>query len=557
MEHKPQVVLHVSKLNLMRISPLTRNVGWVLNTFASLCLTLTVNASDFSNIHLKYRSDDSDKEFSFESFQGRILVLDFFAYWCAPCLRASPIIEKEIAEHYLEQNGNNHGIPVDVVAVNVEATNPKRTDLFIRRTGLKKVIDDFDGLLLREFKAEAIPLLVVMDGTDFDSGLKIVYQKSGFEGVSQLRAVIDSITGVKEAESHMTNPPESVAEVEIESEAAFVEKKFEAAGEALISDDYQLTQWDLTYGHAYGKTEWDIGLGLQTFAIEMRSPDPFFTSVQTNAERVRTQFRLSRELNDKLTLRGQFGYYDGFQSHRAFWLHEYYKQIGDLPFFEDYPDVDPRGFQSGAQVRWEYLPASGYLEAGYGFFRDHIAPSAEFERVTILGLDRIDSHLFRLASENVLNARMRSLVELNLIDTTDRQLRWSAQGSLNTAITDETVLRMQAGWTKENPSFDAWFVGMTLEQDLGASWMVSLFARYYHDTGEIQNSLTSSNAPPGLDTYHAGLGVRWIGERSSLKLSAGPYWTRYEDADIEAPFFEDLYQSRNWGLFQAAFDMKF
>ena len=70
-------------------------------------------------------------------------MLDFFAYWCAPCLRVSPLIEKEIAEYYLEQNGNKYGIPVDVVAVNVEASNPKRTDLFIRRTGLKKVVDDF------------------------------------------------------------------------------------------------------------------------------------------------------------------------------------------------------------------------------------------------------------------------------------------------------------------------------------------------------------------------------------------------------------------------------
>lgn len=114
------------------------------------------------------------------------------------------MIEKDIAEYYLEQNGNKHGIPVDVVAVNVEASRPKRTDLFIRRTGLEKVIDDFDGTLLSEFKAESIPLLVVLDGTHSDGGLKVVYQKAGFEGVSQLRAVIDSITGSSET---ITNIP--------------------------------------------------------------------------------------------------------------------------------------------------------------------------------------------------------------------------------------------------------------------------------------------------------------------------------------------------------------
>jgi len=518
---------------------------------------MNLTASAFSGFRQEYRTADSEETFSSESFQGRILVLDFFAHWCAPCLRVSPLIEKEIAEYYLEQNGNKYGIPVDVVAVNVEASSPKRTDLFIRRTGLKKVIDDFDGNLLSEFKAESIPLLVVLDGTHSDAGLKVVYQKAGFEGASQLRAVIDSITGSSETVTDIPIRSAGQSESGIKTSAISVERKSEVSGEALISDDYQLTQWDLSYGHTYGKTKWDFGLGLQTFALEMRSPDPFFTPVQTHAERVLTQFRFSRELNEGITLKSQFGYYEGFQSHRAFWLHEYYQQIGDLPFFEDYPNIDPRGIQLAAQVRWEYLPASGYLEAGYGFFRDRIAPSAEFGRTTILGLDRIDSHMFRLASENVINARMRSLLELRLTDTSERQLRWSAQESLNIALREQTVLRAQAGWTKENPSFDAWFAGLTLEQDLGASWIISLFARHYHDTGEIQNSLTSSNAPPGLDTYHAGLGVRWLGERSSLRLSAGPYWTRYQDAEVEAPFFEDLYQSRNWGLFQTAFDMTF
>ncbi|MBT5925504.1 MAG: TlpA family protein disulfide reductase [Verrucomicrobia bacterium] len=541
----------------MHKSYLIERIRWVAVVLSCLSLFQNLHSAGLSELRLKYRGDASEQTFSFDEHQGRIVVLDFFAYWCAPCLKASPLIEEGIAEYYSSKNGNPQGVPVDVIAVNVETSNSKRTDLFIRRTGLKKIIDDFDGLLLAEFEAESIPLIVVLDGTRPESGFSVVYQKSGFEGVPQLRSVIDSIGASPEDSENALESSLDERDAGVVSGSGLMEGKFQAAGEALMSDDFQLTQWDLTYGHAYGKTEWDVGFGLQAFALEMRSPDPFFTPGHKDAERVRAQFRISRELNDQLTLRGQMGYYDGFQSHRAFWLHEYYKQIGDLPFFGGYPDVDPRGFQLASQIRWEYLPASGYLEAGYGFFRDHIAPSAEFERVTVLGLDRIDSHMLRLATENVLNSRMRSLFELRLTDTTDRQVRWSAQGSLNTAITDQTVLRTQAGWTKENPTFDAWFAGITLEQDLGPSWMVSLFARYYHDTGEIQNSLTSSNAPPGLDTYHVGLGVRWVGEKSSLRLSAGPYWTRYENADVEAPFFEDLYQSRNWGLFQAAFDMKF
>ena len=118
-------------------------------------------------------------------------------------------------------------------------------------------------------------------------------------------------------------------------------------------------------------------------------------------------------------------------------------------------------------------------------------------------------------------------------------------------------MRLQAGAATENPSFDSWFTGLTVEHDLNDSWLISVFGRFYHDTGEIQNSLPASNAPPGLNSYQLGMGLRWIGETSSVRISAGPYWTRYEASNIAAPFFEDIYQNRNWGFFQAAFDLKF
>jgi len=513
-------------------------------------------ALDFSNLNLPELLPSPGKTFSFEQYQEKIVVLDFFAYWCAPCARTSPILEKEIAAYYASKNGNPHGIPVDLVAVNVESANPRRTDMFIRRAGLAHVIQDLEGQLLEQFDSQGIPLIVVLDGTSSESGFVIRYQHAGFEGVEQLRSVIDAIG--EKPHTDATLSAETPNDPEFDSKRNLLtEHTFETAGEALLTDDYQLTQWNMRYGHTYGRTEWDAGLMIQTFDLDMRSPDPFFTSMNVRNERILGQLRASQQINDDLTLRLQGGYYEGFQSYRALWLHEYYKQIGNLPIFAGYPEIDPRGYQLSTQARWEYLPGSGYLETGAGFYRDHIAPSAEFERITILGRDRIDSIIYRVATENVLTKRLRSLLELQLTDTTDRQLRWSLQGSLNAALSETWVMRWQTGAATENPSFNSWFTGLTLEHDLNDSWLLSFFGRFYEDTGEIQNSLPSSNAPPGLKSYHLGLGLRWIGEKSSVRVSAGPYWTRYEEANIAAPFFEDIYQNRNWGLFQAAFDMKF
>lgn len=335
------------------------------------------------------------------------------------------------------------------------------------------------------------------------------------------------------------------------------ESSLRASGEGLFTGDFSVTQWRLQYGHDYERNSWDFGLTYDTYDIDLRSPDPFFEPSSSSADRVLTQLNVTQSLSDPVTWQGVMGYYEGFQNFRSLWLHDYYKQIGSLPIFGGYPDIDPRGYQLGTQLRWEYLPGSGYLEANFGYYKDWIAPSAEFERETLLGLSVIDSFAYRLASENILSPRVRSLLEFQLTDTAAREKRYGVQHSLNVAIAEKWVLRTQLGWVTENPGFEAVFGNGTLEYEVTPAWLLSVFGRYYHDTGEIQNSLPASNAPPGLDSFQIGLGVRWLGERSSIKVSGGPYFTRYEDADIEAPFFEDLYRSRDWASVQVAYALSF
>jgi hypothetical protein len=347
------------------------------------------------------------------------------------------------------------------------------------------------------------------------------------------------------------------ANAELDSFRWDFEQALDAGGEYLYSRDFQLSQWTIGYGHSYESLSWDFGLIYDTYDLDLNSPDPFFDPVSTSADRILAQLNLTKPLSDTVTWQGIGGYYDGFQNFRSLWLHDYYAQIGALPFFGGYPDVSPRGFQLGSQLRWEYLPGSGYLETTLGYYKDWIAPSAEFERETVLGLSVIDSWTFRVASENLLGPRVRSLFEFQLTDTRGRQQRFSFQESLNVSLGERWVWRTQGGWVTEDPGFEALFVGSSWEYDLTERWLVSAYGRYYHDTGEIQNSLPASNAPPGLDSYQVGLGIRWVGDRHSVKLSGGPYFTRYEEANVEAPFFEDLYQPRDWGMIQVAYSLRF
>ena len=352
------------------------------------------------------------------------------------------------------------------------------------------------------------------------------------------------------------------------------EQNLNISAEGLFTSDFQVTQYTLQYGHDYEATQWDFGLTYDKYRIDVRSPDfhfnaplslPYAKEVSTDAERLLAQLNLTHSLNNRVVWQGQTSYYDGFQNFRTLWLRDYYQQKGNAAGFESYPKVSPHGYQLGTQLRWEYLPASGYLEANFSYYKDWIAPSAEWNPELDLGLSVIDSFAYRLASENVLSPRLRSLLEIQMTDTMAREKRWGVQGSLNVALGESLVLRAQGGWVTENPAseaemseeFEAFFVGATLEYNWTDTWLVSAFGRYYHDEGEFQNSLPASNASPGLESYQVGLGTRWVGEKASVKIIAGPYFTRYEAADSDAPFFEDLYKSRDWAAVQFAFSMQF
>ncbi|MCS1412210.1 MAG: hypothetical protein M2R45_05415 [Verrucomicrobia subdivision 3 bacterium] len=500
------------------------------------------------------RGSESGMPLRLPEFSGKIVGLDFFAYWCGPCLKSSSLVEAKIQQYYEHQGGNAMGILVNAIAVNIESKNS-------RRTGLSQVVDDFSGELLNGFETQGIPLIAVLDGTEAaNNGFVVRSQHAGLESVEKVRSVIDTIGGAQLDESP-TAPMDvdlvEVTPVEERMRRWTFDRNLSVNGEGLFTQDFQVTQWTVQYGHDDENTQWDLGLTYDTYDIDLYSPDPFFEAASSSSDRILAQLNATQPLHERVTWQGQAGYYDGFQNFRSLWLHDYYQQIGSLPFFGDYPDVSPRGYRLATQFRWEYLPATGYLEANFGYYEDWIAPSAEFERVTVLGRDVIDSFAYRLASENILSPRLRSLLELQMTDTVVREKRYGIQSSLNAALGDSWVLRTQGGWVTENPDFEAYFVGATLEHDLTESWLVSVFGRFYHDTGEIQNSLPASNAPPGLDSYQIGLGVRWIGERSSVKITGGPYFTRYETLDIEAPFFEDLYRSRDWAMFQFAYSLNF
>ena len=130
-------------------------------------------------------------------FEGHVIVLDFFAWWCGPCRASSPIVERDIYQYFKAQDGNVNGVPVTVIAVNIESDSPDRTDQFVNDAGLELVGDDFGREAWDQFNEQgAIPLFVIMNGVDGNSDYEqweVLYKKTGFECAEKFSHIINRV----------------------------------------------------------------------------------------------------------------------------------------------------------------------------------------------------------------------------------------------------------------------------------------------------------------------------------------------------------------------------
>jgi len=92
-----------------------------------------------------------------DSFKGKVVVLNFWATWCPPCVAEMPALDQLQSEL--------GGKDFTVIAVSTDRQGIKKSAPFYRKAGITHLglYNDTRGSLLDAFKGNSLPITIVLD----------------------------------------------------------------------------------------------------------------------------------------------------------------------------------------------------------------------------------------------------------------------------------------------------------------------------------------------------------------------------------------------------------
>lgn len=118
-------------------------------------------------------------QFRLSEHKNQVIVLDFWATWCGPCIQAMPQVESVVKE--FEQRG------VKLIAVNMQEDSEAIRSVLERMDIKPTVALDIDGATAEKYAVTAIPQTVVVDK---QGKVAALFVGGGPQLVEQLREVL-------------------------------------------------------------------------------------------------------------------------------------------------------------------------------------------------------------------------------------------------------------------------------------------------------------------------------------------------------------------------------
>ncbi|MDB2655485.1 TlpA family protein disulfide reductase [Candidatus Pelagibacter bacterium] len=107
--------------------------------------------------------DKNDKKINIKEFNGNLLLLNFWATWCAPCKEEMPSLDR------LQVNQNLSNLKI--FAINISQESKKKVESFFEDLKIKNLDPYFDAptTLAKTFSLRGVPtsILIDKDGKEF------------------------------------------------------------------------------------------------------------------------------------------------------------------------------------------------------------------------------------------------------------------------------------------------------------------------------------------------------------------------------------------------------
>mgnify|MGYP006290755979 CR=1 FL=1 len=105
---------------------------------------------------------------SIEDLRGKLVLLNFFATWCGPCMQEMPRLEKDIWQNYHEQE-------LVILCIGREHDTEELTEFKAKKNFSMTFVPDPEREIYSKFAEKYIPRNILVDRKG-----KIVFQEIGF-----------------------------------------------------------------------------------------------------------------------------------------------------------------------------------------------------------------------------------------------------------------------------------------------------------------------------------------------------------------------------------------
>ena len=142
------------KLLLIFIYLITSNIGYALEKPNLKNLVLSKNPKIYEEVVFK---DSNNYDVNLDDFKGKLLILNFWATWCAPCREEMPSLDD------LQSNSNFDNLKI--FPINIGQENFSKSDSFFKELGIQNLETYFDApiTLAKKFSLRGVPTTILFN----------------------------------------------------------------------------------------------------------------------------------------------------------------------------------------------------------------------------------------------------------------------------------------------------------------------------------------------------------------------------------------------------------